>query len=138
MTTTQPRQVNPWAAMGALSIGLTVSMHAAAVTSAAGLPAGYRAPFVDSIARAAGSATSGGASGCTLPPGVPASLANRLCALGTSTFQHGFTEATRTTLILPTAVLALGALACLAIARRQHRPGRGHPSQAPVAVAESV
>ncbi|HEX4723477.1 MAG TPA: DHA2 family efflux MFS transporter permease subunit [Pseudonocardiaceae bacterium] len=138
-TTRQVGGVLGSAAIGVLlQARLTVSMHAAAVASAASLPVGYRAQFVDSMAKAASSATSGGGtSGCALPPGVPASLANRLCGLGTATFQHGFTDATRTTLILPTAVLVLGALACLAISKRQNRPAWYQP-KAPVAVAEAV
>jgi EmrB/QacA subfamily drug resistance transporter len=137
-TTRQIGGVLGSAAIGVLlQARLTVSMHAEAVASAAGLPPDVRAQFVDGMARTASSATNGGgANGCALPPGVPASLANRLCALGTTTFQHGFTDATRATLILPAAVLVLGAVACLAIRRRQ--PTLGLPATTPAAVPESV
>jgi hypothetical protein len=82
------------------------------------------------MVRAADSATSGGAAGgCR--------VSDQVCALATSTFQHGFTDATRATLILPVAVLVLGAMACLAMARQQ-RPTFDLPSTPPVPVPESV
>jgi len=125
-TTRQVGGVLGSAAIGVLlQARLTVSMHAAAVTAAAGLPVGLRSQFVDSMSKVTTSA--GGAGGCALPGGI--------CA---TTFQHGFTDATRTTLILPVAVLILGALACIVIARRQAKPAYGTPSQAPEAMAESV
>jgi hypothetical protein len=65
-------------------------------------------------------------------------VAARICELSTTTFQHGFTDATRITLILPAAVLVVGALACIVIARRQAASAFGRPSQAPKAVPESV
>lgn len=137
-TTRQVGGVLGSAAIGVLlQARLTVSMHAAAVASAASLPAGFRTQFVDAMTTAAGSATNGGSSGCALPPGVPASLANRLCALGTTTFQNGFTAAARETLVLPAAVLVLGAVACLVMARRQPRPAWDQP-RTPVTMAESV
>jgi EmrB/QacA subfamily drug resistance transporter len=125
-TTRQVGGVLGSAAIGVLlQARLTVSMHAAAVTAAAGLPAGVRSQFVDSMSKVTTSA--GGAGSCALPGGI--------CA---TTFQHGFTDATRATLILPVAVLILGALACTAIARRHAKPTYGTPSQAPEAVAEAV
>jgi EmrB/QacA subfamily drug resistance transporter len=119
-TTRQVGGVLGSAAIGVLlQARLTVSMHNAAVTAANQLPVQFRPAFVNSMVQAAGSATeAGGGSGCQLPPGVPSALAGRLCSLGASTFQHGFTDAARSTLILPVAVLALGALACVGIARR--------------------
>jgi EmrB/QacA subfamily drug resistance transporter len=139
-TTRQIGGVLGSAAIGVLlQARLVVSMHDAAVTAAAQLPAGFRQPFVDAMVAAAGSATeAGGGSGCQLPAGVPASIAGRVCALGASTFQHGFTDAARVTMILPAAVLALGVLACLAIARRPQRPVEDitPPRQEDVAVAE--
>jgi EmrB/QacA subfamily drug resistance transporter len=130
-TTRQVGGVLGSAAIGVLlQARLTVSIQAAAVTSAAGLPAGLRAQFVDSMVRTANSATSGGsASGC--------GVSDRVCALATTTFQHGFTDATRATLILPAAVLVLGAAACLAIASRP-RPTFDTPGTTAVPVPESV
>jgi EmrB/QacA subfamily drug resistance transporter len=119
-TTRQVGGVLGSAAIGVLlQARLTVSMHNAAVTAASQLPAQFRPAFVNSMVQAAGSATdAGGGNACQLPPGVPAALTSRLCSLGATTFQHGFTDAARATMILPAAVLALGALACIGIARR--------------------
>ncbi|HEY3752256.1 MAG TPA: DHA2 family efflux MFS transporter permease subunit [Pseudonocardiaceae bacterium] len=119
-TTRQVGGVLGSAAIGVLlQARLTVSMHNAAVTAAGQLPVQFRPAFVNSMVQAAGSATdAGGGNACQLPPGVPAALTSRLCSLGATTFQHGFTDAARATMILPAAVLALGALACVGIARR--------------------
>lgn len=135
-TTRQVGGVLGSAAVGVLlQARLTVTLHAAAVTASASLPAQFRGRFVEGMASAATSATQGGGGGCVAPPGAPAAVAGRLCQLGASAFQHGFTEAARQTLILPAAVLALGAVCCLAIAARP----RPTPSASPApAVAETV
>jgi EmrB/QacA subfamily drug resistance transporter len=119
-TTRQVGGVLGSAAIGVLlQARLVTSMHSAAVTAAAQLPAAFRPAFVTSMAQAAGSATeAGGGASCQVPTGVPSAVAARLCSLGASTFQHGFTDAARGTLVLPVAVLALGALACIGMARR--------------------
>lgn len=139
-TTRQVGGVLGSAAIGVLlQARLVVSMHNAAVTAAAQLPASFRPAFVDSMAAVARSATAaGGGGGCRLPAGVPAAVAARVCALGQSTFQHGFTDATRATLILPAVVLALGVAACAAMARRPKRPVDDFtpPRQEDVVVAE--
>lgn len=117
------------AVLGSAAIGvllqarLSASMHDAAVAASAGLPAPFRSLFVNGMAQAASSATqAGGSNGCRLPAGVPSAYVDRLCALGTSTFHTGFTDAARVTMILPAAVLVLGVLACVAIARRPGKP----------------
>ncbi|HEX3647507.1 MAG TPA: DHA2 family efflux MFS transporter permease subunit, partial [Pseudonocardiaceae bacterium] len=139
-TTRQVGGVLGSAAIGVLlQARLVPSMHDAAVTAAAQLPAAFRPEFVNSMVAAAGSATeAGGGGGCQLPPGIPSSVAGRVCALGASTFQHGFTDAARITLILPAVVLALGVLACVAMAHRPKRPMDGFtpPRQEDVVVAE--
>jgi EmrB/QacA subfamily drug resistance transporter len=140
-TTRQVGSVLGSAAIGVLlQARLTVSMHAAALTSATQLPASARPAFLDGMTKAAASATSaGGSSTCTAPPGVPAALADRLCALGATTFQHGFTDAARTTLTLPIAVLVLGALACLALRRRDRvQAVDGTRTPTPAVVPEPV
>jgi EmrB/QacA subfamily drug resistance transporter len=123
-TTRQVGGVLGSAAIGVLlQARLTVSLHNAAVTAANQLPASFRPAFVANMAKAAGSATeAGGGGGCQLPPGVPSSVAARVCSLGATTFQHGFTDAARTTLVLPALVLLMGALACIPMARRARRP----------------
>jgi EmrB/QacA subfamily drug resistance transporter len=123
-TTRQIGGVLGSAAIGVLlQARLTVSMHTAAVAASAQLPAAFRPAFVNSMVQTAGSATdAGGGASCQLPPGVPAAVAGRVCALGASTFEQGFTDAAKATLILPVVILALGAVACIAIARRPSRP----------------
>jgi EmrB/QacA subfamily drug resistance transporter len=123
-TTRQVGGVLGSAAIGVLlQARLTVSLHAAALTAATQLPAGFRADFVNGMAQAASSATAeGGGGGCQLPPGVPASAAAQVCRLGATVFDTGFTDAAKVTLILPAAVIALGAVACVAMARRPRRP----------------
>jgi EmrB/QacA subfamily drug resistance transporter len=136
-TTRQVGGVLGSAAIGVLlQARLTVSMHAAALASATQLPPALRPAFVEGMGRAAASATdAGGASTCAAPAGVPTAIADRLCTLGATTFQHGFTDAARSTLILPVAVLALGALACLALRRRNRtRTADGMPTTTPPAV----
>jgi EmrB/QacA subfamily drug resistance transporter len=122
-TTRQVGGVLGSAAIGVLlQARLTVSLHSAAVDAANSLPARYRDAFVAGLGKAAGSASEAGSTSCTVPPGVPASAAARICQLGAQAFDTGFTEATKATLILPAAVLALGAIACLLLARRPKRP----------------
>jgi hypothetical protein len=53
---------------------------------------------------------------------VPAQFAAKLCQLGTQAFNLGFTDAARSTLILPTAVLVFGALACFLMGGKRHQP----------------
>jgi hypothetical protein len=92
------------------------------VTASTQLPAQFRPAFVDGLAKAAGSATAASGGGCQLPQGVPAAAAARVCQLGAQAFDVGFTDAAKATMILPAVVLALGAVACLAMARRPRRP----------------
>lgn len=117
------------AVLGSAAIGvllqarLSASMHDAAVAASAQLPPPLRASFVGGMAQAASSATqAAGSNGCQLPAGVPSAYVSRLCALGASTFHTGFTDAARVTMILPAAVLVLGAVACVGIARGHGRP----------------
>jgi EmrB/QacA subfamily drug resistance transporter len=123
-TTRQVGGVLGSAAIGVLlQARLSVSLHDAAVAASAQLPPSLRGAFVNGMSQAASSATeAGGANSCRLPPGVPSAFVGRLCALGTSTFHTGFTDAAVATLILPAAVLVLGVVACLAIARRPREP----------------
>jgi hypothetical protein len=93
-----------------------VSMHAAALTSAAQLPADLRVRFVDSVTAAAASATNAsGVDGC-------AAGSSQFCALATTAFHQGVAEAAQVSLLLPAAVLLLGALACMAVGRTRSTP----------------
>jgi hypothetical protein len=116
--------------LGSAAIGvllqarLTVSMHAAAIAQAGALPPAYRARFVAGLSNAAGAGSEFGAAAAPKPPpGVPPDVAKRIGELGTAAFKHGFTDAERTTLILPVVVLVIGALACLPMARRPRPAG---------------
>ena len=133
-TTRQVGGVLGSAAIGVLlQARLTVSMHNAAVTASTQLPAQFRPAFVDGLSKAAGSATAASnGSGCQLPQGVPAAAAAKVCQLGAQAFDVGFTDAAKATMILPAVVLALGAAACLAMARRPRRPIEDTVTQQPV------
>ncbi|HEX3588597.1 MAG TPA: DHA2 family efflux MFS transporter permease subunit [Pseudonocardiaceae bacterium] len=131
-TTRQIGGVLGSAAIGVLlQARLSVSLHNAAVTAANQLPAGFRQQFIDSMTQAAGSASAGGGGGCQLPAGVPQAVAGRICSLGAATFDTGFTDAAKVTMILPAAVLALGVVACFAMARNPKRDRTGVPPQQP-------
>ncbi len=123
-TTRQVGGVLGSAAIGVLlQARLTVSMHSAAVSVAGQLPERFRPAFVDGLTKVAGSATAaGGGGGCQLPQGVPAAAAARFCRLGAQAFDQGFTDAAKATLALPAIVLALGVIACMALARKPGRP----------------
>jgi EmrB/QacA subfamily drug resistance transporter len=121
------------AAVGVLlQARLTVSMHNAAVNAATALPPNVRDSFVNGMAKAAKSASnaSAGTGGCTPPAGVPAQFVGRVCQLGAQTFDHGYTDAAKATLILPAAVLAIGAIACITLATRGRK--KDAPTEAPV------
>jgi MFS family permease len=116
-TTRQVGSVVGSAAIGVLlQARLTVSVHAAAVTAAGALPAPARPGFLGGMTQAAGSASEAGAGAS-----CPAARQGRVCELATSVFQHGFTDAARATLALPAIVLAVGAVACLVMARKPRR-----------------
>jgi EmrB/QacA subfamily drug resistance transporter len=118
-TTRQVGGVIGSAAIGVLlQARLVVSIHSAAVATATSLPPQYRDRFVAGMGQAATSATEFGSSGPAPVPGVPASAAGQLNQLATAAFHQGFTDAARATLLLPVAVLLLGALACVAMARK--------------------
>ncbi|HEY4020017.1 MAG TPA: DHA2 family efflux MFS transporter permease subunit [Pseudonocardiaceae bacterium] len=108
--------------LGSAAIGvllqarLTATMHAAAVTNAATLPPQFRDRFIATVdAQAATASTGGGVAAHAT--GLPAQVAAALAKAGQDAFREGFTSAARTTLILPLAVLVLGAVACLLMSR---------------------
>jgi EmrB/QacA subfamily drug resistance transporter len=123
------------AAIGVLlQARMTIELPAAARTEAAALPASYRQPFIDAMTTAAGSTDSfAGAAPASTPAGVPAQVGRQLEALAQSAFQHGFTSATKFSLLLPVAVLFVGVLACLSMARRKPSPTPARSAD-PVAV----
>ncbi|WP_092657427.1 DHA2 family efflux MFS transporter permease subunit [Actinopolymorpha singaporensis] len=114
------------AAIGVLlQARLAVELPAQAAAAAAKLPAAYREQFEHAFARAAaGNGDFSSAARAPLPPGIPAAAADQLRRLGASVFDHAFTAAMRTTLLLPVVVLAAGVVACLAMRPRSYTTGR--------------
>lgn len=109
--------------LGSAAIGVllqarsNVSLHNAAVQQSQQLPEPFRQQFVDGLSSASAGTGEFGATGPKLPPGIPAEVAGRIQQLGADAFHTGFTDAARVTLLLPAAVLLLGAFACLAMKR---------------------
>ncbi|HEY2059185.1 DHA2 family efflux MFS transporter permease subunit [Amycolatopsis sp. NBC_01480] len=129
--------------LGSAAIGvllqarISASIADEATTAAAQLPEPYRAPFAEGIAHAAASTGEFGSSSGPAPiPGLPADLAAQAGRLATEAVHNGLTDAARTTLILPIAVLILG-VAAAAVMRRATPPRPQSPaptgSEAPAA-----
>jgi EmrB/QacA subfamily drug resistance transporter len=130
--------------LGSAAIGvllqarISASITSEASTAAAQLPEPYRAPFAKGVAHAAASTGEFGSSSGPAPiPGLPADLAAQAGRLATEAVHNGLTDAARTTLILPIAVLILG-VASAAVMRRATPPHRRAPaptteSEAPAA-----
>jgi MFS family permease len=105
---------------------LAVTLHDQAVTYAAQLPPQvpqqFRQRFIDGFSSAAGGGFEVGTSSSSAAgriPGVPPQLAAQIAQLAHDVFAHAFIDAMRPTLLVPVAVLAVGAVSCLAIKRRQ-------------------
>ena len=108
---------------------LAVSLHDQAVNYAAQLPPqvppAIRQRFVDGFSNAVkgglevGHTTSSSAGQVS---GVPPQFADQIGRIAHDVFAYAFIDAMRPTLLVPIAVLALGALSCIAVKRR--RPAR--------------
>lgn len=97
-------------------------IRSAAQDRAGALPERFRASFVESMSNSGGASEfGGGATGPTLPPDTPSSVAAKIGQVATDTFHAGFTDATRVTLLLPIAVLLLGSVACMFMRRTARR-----------------
>jgi len=126
-TVRQVGQVIGVAAVGALLQNRLVSSIAnqAAVRSAA-LPPRVRGRFVseiDSSARSGIQVGAGQSGGSThLAKGIPAQVVAEIARIAHDVFTFAFVTAMRQTLILPIALLAVGALSCLAISERRRVP----------------
>jgi EmrB/QacA subfamily drug resistance transporter len=108
------------AAIGALlQSQLASALTAEAARRSTALPPGERARFVAGFADSARSGLQVGAgqSGARLPAGTPPALAAQLGRIGREVFAQGFVNALHTTMIMPIAVLAVGAVSCLGIKR---------------------
>jgi hypothetical protein len=116
------------AAVGALLQNqLSTKLTAAAQKHSGELPANFREQFVDGFHRAASSRLEVGAgqTGVKLPAGIPAQARDLIEKVSATTFHEGFTNAMRVALWLPIAVLALSALSCLLIKRREKAAAAG-------------
>jgi hypothetical protein len=98
-------------------------------------------PFIATVdviatvdAQATAASTDGGA-GAANAIGLPARIAAKLAQAGHDAFREGSTTAARTTLILPLAVLVIGAIACLLMSRQAKRTATTAP---PALVTEPV
>ncbi|MEV4255055.1 DHA2 family efflux MFS transporter permease subunit [Spirillospora sp. NPDC049652] len=107
------------AAVGAiLQNQLASSLRNEAVARSKGLPQPYHDKFVAGFSQAAKGGLEVGASqhsGQKLPPGTPQNVAHQLQALSGQVFGHGFVHAMRPTMLLPVAVIMVGAFACLGV-----------------------
>jgi EmrB/QacA subfamily drug resistance transporter len=137
-TTRQLGGVLGSAAVGALLQNrLASALHDQAVQQSASLPAAARAPFVQGFANAASHGLEAGAAGggASLPAGLPAQLAGQVQQVAALTFARGFTDALRPALVLPVAVILLGALTCLAVRQVRREPAaRVAPAPAVVTI----
>ncbi|RFU38249.1 DHA2 family efflux MFS transporter permease subunit [Actinomadura logoneensis] len=108
------------AAVGAiLQNQLASSLKDEAVRRSQGLPQPYHDKFVAGFSKAAKGGLEVGASqhggGQKLPPGTPQNVAHQIQALSGQVFGHGFVHAMRPTMLLPVAVIMVGAFACLGV-----------------------
>jgi len=104
---------------------LAVTLHDQAVAYAAQLPAQmpeqFRQRFIDGSSSAASGGFAVGASSSSAAgriPGVPPAIAAQIAQIAHDVFAHAFIDAMRPTLLVPVAVLLIGALSCVAIKRR--------------------
>ncbi|MBO0919146.1 DHA2 family efflux MFS transporter permease subunit [Streptomyces laculatispora] len=123
------------AAVGAvLQNRLAVSLQDEAAERAAGLPADVRGPFLAGFRDAARSGQEAGAgqdgAAIQLPPGTPTGLARHIEQAAASTYEHGVVHAMRPTLALPIVVIAVGAVSCFLVRRRQSTSPRTSPEPA--------
>jgi EmrB/QacA subfamily drug resistance transporter len=88
--------------------------------TAAHLPASVRERFIDAftnVARSGFQVAPGQTGGADLPAGLPAPMAAILQQAADEVFANGFVIALKPTLMVPLAVVAVGALSCLAALR---------------------
>ncbi|RPK48458.1 Multidrug resistance protein 3 [Streptomyces sp. ADI92-24] len=120
------------AAVGAvLQNRLAVSLQDEAAERAAGLPADVRGPFLAGFRDAARSGQEAGVgqngAAIQLPRGTPTGLARHIEQAAASTYEHGVVHAMRPTLVLPIVVIAVGAVSCFLVRRRQSTSPRTSP-----------
>jgi hypothetical protein len=99
---------------------LTVALTAQAQARSAGLPPAARHQLVTGFEQAgrSGGGVGAGQTAFHLPHGIPAALAHRIELIARAIFEHGFVAAMRPTMLMPIAVLVVGAASCLALRGR--------------------
>jgi EmrB/QacA subfamily drug resistance transporter len=110
--------------LGSAAIGvllqarISASMTAEATEAAKALPPEYRADFVQGMTNAAASANEfGGQGGAAVSPDLPPAVAAQLKELAEQVVHNGLTDAARVAMLLPIAVLLIGAFAATLMRR---------------------
>jgi EmrB/QacA subfamily drug resistance transporter len=98
-----------------LQIGIAVAVPDAARAHAQRLPLQFREQFVDEVTRAANTASQFSGTGPKPPPDLPPSVVEFVRQVATDTFNLGFTNAAKATLVLPVVVLVLGMISAAGI-----------------------
>jgi EmrB/QacA subfamily drug resistance transporter len=116
--------------LGSAAIGVLLqarissSMGTEAAEAAKALPPQYRADFVESLSHAANSANEvSDRVGAAVPSSLPPGVGEQIERLAQQVVHNGLTDATRASMILPVAVLLVGALAAT-LMRRTSAPER--------------
>ncbi len=122
-TTRQLGAVIGSAAVGALlSSQLTTELGAAATKNSHALPPQFQGQFVQGFKNAASSGADlevTGKPALHLPTGIPSDVAAQIGKLAKATFDTGFTNGMRTSLILPIAMMGVAALSVLFVKQRR-------------------
>jgi hypothetical protein len=116
-----------------LQARLATSLREEAVARAGALPEPARQPFVDAFEHASSGRLEVGAgqSGVDLPlpASLPSELVDQIATTAHQVFTHAYVAAMRPTLVIPIAMLAIGALLCL-LAPGRTGSGDEQPPQA--------
>ncbi len=127
------------AAVGALLQNrLVASMTSQAATRSAVLPANLRGHFITQIRSSARNGIQVGAGqngGISNQAGLPASIAAEVGRIGHAVFTFGYVDAMRATMVMPVALLLIGAASCFAI-RQRKRPAQPGPAAAAASESE--
>jgi len=127
------------AAVGALLQNrLVASMTSQAATRSAVLPATLRGHLITQIRSTARNGIQVGAGqngGISNQAGLPASIAAEVGRIGHAVFTFGYVDAMRATMVMPVALLLIGAASCFAI-RRRKRPAQPGPAAAAASESE--
>jgi EmrB/QacA subfamily drug resistance transporter len=113
---------------------LASSLHDEAVARAGQVPAQARDQFIHGFSDAAGGGLEVGAgqTGAKPPAGLPAEVAHRIAIVARDVFDFAFVSAMKWSLIVPSIILLLAAVACFGIRqpRRQEVPADAEPAAA--------